>query len=59
MVVKWSKVAYKKMTYDQHDYEMDNGKPRPINQDMLHGLSIVEHECPDPMQGHSAEARVN
>ncbi|TVU49830.1 hypothetical protein EJB05_01168 [Eragrostis curvula] len=47
------------MTYDQHDYEMDNGKPRPINQDMLHGLSIVEHECPDPMQGHSAEANGN
>ncbi|TVU49817.1 hypothetical protein EJB05_01155, partial [Eragrostis curvula] len=45
MVVKWSKIAYKNMTYDQHDYEMDSGKPRPINQEMLHGLSILEHEC--------------
>ncbi|TVU49831.1 hypothetical protein EJB05_01169, partial [Eragrostis curvula] len=59
MVVKWSKIAYKKMTYDQHDYEMDSGKPRPINQEMLHGLSILEHGCADPMQGHSIDTNGN
>ncbi|TVU49837.1 hypothetical protein EJB05_01175, partial [Eragrostis curvula] len=49
LVIQWSKLAYKNMTYDQSDYEMDNGEPRPIDQEMF-------HECIDPIRGFTAEA---
>ncbi|KAL6596990.1 hypothetical protein ACP70R_047124 [Stipagrostis hirtigluma subsp. patula] len=46
-----SKVHTKNMTFVQPDYEISNAKPRPINQDMLQGLSVLEDKLADLMQG--------
>ncbi|KAL6846929.1 hypothetical protein ACP4OV_022782 [Aristida adscensionis] len=59
LVGQLSKEAYKNMTYDQPDYEIHNGKPRPI-QGMFQGMSMLELEdkLADLMQGqgHICEA---
>ncbi|CAL5093121.1 unnamed protein product [Urochloa decumbens] len=56
-VMQWSKVAYENMTYHQPDYEMDNDlKPRPINQGMFQGISMLENKFTDLiMQGNIGE----
>ncbi|KAL6638417.1 hypothetical protein ACP70R_023912 [Stipagrostis hirtigluma subsp. patula] len=61
LVRQWIKGAYKNMTFDQPDYEIHNAKPRPINQDMLQGLSVLENKLADLMQGqrHIAEEERN
>ncbi|KAL6638421.1 hypothetical protein ACP70R_023916 [Stipagrostis hirtigluma subsp. patula] len=51
LVGQWIKGAYKNMTFDQPDYEIHNAKPRPINQDMLQGLSVLEDKLADLTQG--------
>ncbi|RCV18862.1 hypothetical protein SETIT_3G337400v2 [Setaria italica] len=57
LAIQWSKVAYKNMTYNQPDYEMDDDcKPRPINQGMFHGINMLESKFTDLiMQGHIGE----
>ncbi|KAJ1265791.1 hypothetical protein BS78_08G100700 [Paspalum vaginatum] len=50
LVGQWSKDAYKNMTYGQPDFEMENGKPRPINLGVFQGFS---------MQGLSGEENRN
>ncbi|GJM95467.1 hypothetical protein PR202_ga12205 [Eleusine coracana subsp. coracana] len=56
LVVEWSKVAYKYMTYHLPDYELDNGKPRPVNnRSPFHELSMLEHKSTDLLQGTNGE----
>ncbi|TVU49810.1 hypothetical protein EJB05_01147, partial [Eragrostis curvula] len=55
LVGQWSKVAYKNMTFHQPDYELDNGKPRPIDQSTLHELCMLERKVTDLMQGPNEE----
>jgi hypothetical protein len=55
LVGEWSKVAYRHMTYHQPDYELDNGKPRPVNQSIFHELSMLEYKSTNPMQGPNGE----
>ncbi|CAN6343268.1 unnamed protein product [Urochloa humidicola] len=61
LVMQWSKVAYQNMTFHQPDYEMDDEfKPRPINQGMFQGVSMLENKFTDLiMQGHIGEASRN
>ncbi|CAN6338564.1 unnamed protein product [Urochloa humidicola] len=61
LVMQWSKVAYENMTYHQPDYEMDDDfKPRPINQGMFQGISILENKFTDLiMQGTIGENTTN
>ncbi|CAN6351984.1 unnamed protein product [Urochloa humidicola] len=57
LVMQWSKVAYENMNYHQPDYEMDDDfKPRPINQGMFQGISMLENKFTDLiMQGQIGE----
>jgi hypothetical protein len=48
-VGQWSKVAYDTLPNRQPDYEMDNGKPRPVSQRISIGSIMLE---PKFMQGH-------
>lgn len=48
-VEQWSKVAYETLPSRQPDYEMDNGKPRPISQSIFQGSVMLE---PKFMQDH-------
>ncbi|TVU49838.1 hypothetical protein EJB05_01176, partial [Eragrostis curvula] len=58
LVGQWSKIAYKNMTFHQPDYELDNGKPRPIDQSTLHELFMPEHKVTDLMQGPNGDQSI-
>ncbi|XP_024310805.1 calmodulin-binding protein 60 B isoform X2 [Brachypodium distachyon] len=53
-VRQWSKVAYENLTCRQPDYEMDNGKPRAVDQGTYTGSSILE---PKFVEGHISEQK--
>lgn len=59
LVGQWSKDAYKNMTYGQPDYEMENGRPKPINQGVFQGLSMLEPGFTYLMQGQIGEEKRN
>uniref|UniRef100_A0ACD5YDF8 Uncharacterized protein n=1 Tax=Avena sativa TaxID=4498 RepID=A0ACD5YDF8_AVESA len=53
-VGQWSKVAYDTLSCRQPDYEIDNGKPRPVNQSISKGSMMLE---PKFMQGHQQKRK--
>lgn len=53
-VGQWSKVAYDTLPYRQPDYEMYNGKPRPIGQSISKESMMLE---PKSMQGHQQKRK--
>jgi hypothetical protein len=48
-VEQWSKVAYDTLPSRQPDYEMDNGKHRPVSQGISRVSTMLEQKF---MQGH-------
>lgn len=59
LVGQWRNFAYENIPHRQPDYEMDNGKPRPINQGTFQGSSMLEAKLTDVMKGHIGQENRN